>query len=53
MSAGGKPLQLVVEGVLKKEQRKDTEYTAENWSLLDLKLELRGKRGIANKEKLP
>ena len=53
MSSGGKPLQLVVEGVLKKEQRKDTEYTAENWSLLDLKLELRGKKGIANKEKLP
>ena len=41
------------EGVLKKEQRKDAEYTAENWSLLDLKLELRGKKVIANKENLP
>ena len=53
MSSGGKALQLVIEGVLKKEQRKDAEYTAENWSLLDLKLELRGKKVIANKEKLP
>ena len=53
MSSGRKALQLVVEGVLKKEQRKDAELTAENWSLLDLKLELRGKKVIANKEKLP
>lgn len=53
MSSGGKALQLVIEGVLKKEQRKDAEYTAENWSLLDLKLELRGKKVIANKENLP
>ena len=50
--SGRKPLQLVIEGVQKKEQRKDADLAAENWSLLDLKLELRGKKGIANKENL-
>jgi len=50
--SGGKSLQLVIEGVQKKEQRKDADLTAENWSLLELRVELHGKKKVANKEKL-
>ena len=52
LASGRNALTLVIEGVQKKEQRKDADLSAENWSLLDLRLELHGKRGINNKEKL-
>ena len=46
----GKPVSVVIEGVEKKTRLKDTEYQAENWSLLDLRMELRGKTEEINKE---
>ena len=48
--SSGKPVSVTIEGVEKKTRRKDTDYQAGNWSLLDLQMELRGKTEAINKE---
>lgn len=48
--SSGKPVSVMIEGIEKKTRRKDTDYQAENWSLLDLQMELRGKTEAINKE---
>ena len=48
--SSGKPVSVMIEGIEKKTRQKDAEYQAENWSLLDLQMELRGKTEAINKE---
>ncbi|MBQ9338677.1 MAG: hypothetical protein IJS14_15420 [Lentisphaeria bacterium] len=50
--AGNRPAKLNIEGVLKKKNGPDQDFAVNNWSLLDLQIELQGEM-TENKEKLP
>ncbi len=41
-----------IEGVLRKDKKNEADFSVENWSLLDLQLELRGRKMSVNKENI-
>ena len=52
LASGPLPVTVQIEGVLRKYKKNEADFSVENWSLLDLQLELRGRKMSVNKENI-